>query len=30
MVYPTIRTLERLAKFASVNDVLDACASEQP
>lgn len=28
MVFPTIRTLERLAKFGSVDAVLAACASE--
>ena len=30
MIFPTIRTLERLRKFANVDEVLDACASEQP
>ena len=30
MIFPTIRTLERLAKFDSVGAVLAACASEQP
>ncbi len=30
MIFPTIRTLERLAKFTSVDAVLQACASEQP
>jgi recombination protein RecT len=30
MIFPTIRTLERLAKFTSVEAVLQACASEQP
>ena len=30
MIYPTIRTLQRLVNFASVQAVLDACASEQP
>jgi recombination protein RecT len=30
MIFPTIRTLERLAKFDSVDQVLEACASEQP
>jgi recombination protein RecT len=30
MIFPTIRTLERLVKFASVDAVLQACASEQP
>jgi recombination protein RecT len=30
MIFPTIRTLERLAKFSSVDAVLQACASEQP
>jgi len=30
MIFPTIRTLERLAKFVSVDAVLQACASEQP
>jgi len=30
MIFPTIRTLERLAKFDSVDAVLKACASEQP
>jgi recombination protein RecT len=30
MIFPTIRTLERLAKFESVDAVLKACASEQP
>ena len=30
MIFPTIRTLERLAKFDSVDAVLAACASEQP
>ena len=30
MIFPTIRTLERLEKFTSVDEVLRACASEQP
>lgn len=30
MIYPTIRTLERLAAYANVDAVLKACASEQP
>jgi recombination protein RecT len=30
LVFPTIRTLERLAKFESVDAVLQACAGEQP
>jgi recombination protein RecT len=30
MIFPTIRTLERLEKFESVDAVLAACASEQP
>jgi glyoxylase-like metal-dependent hydrolase (beta-lactamase superfamily II)/8-oxo-dGTP pyrophosphatase MutT (NUDIX family) len=30
MIFPTIRTLERLAKFADVDAVLAACAGEQP
>lgn len=30
MIFPTIRTLERLVKFASVDAVLQACAGEQP
>ncbi len=30
MIFPTIRTLERLSKFDSVATVLQACASEQP
>jgi recombination protein RecT len=30
MIFPTIRTLERLAKFASVQAVLQACAGGQP
>ncbi len=30
MIFPTIRTLRRLAAFDSVQAVLDACASEQP
>jgi hypothetical protein len=30
MIFPTIRTLERLEKFATVDAVLAACASEQP
>ncbi|MDB5954420.1 MBL fold metallo-hydrolase [Ramlibacter sp.] len=30
MIFPTIRTLERMAKFASVDAVLAACAGEQP
>lgn len=30
MIFPTIRTLERLEKFASVDAVLAACAGEQP
>ncbi|MDB5871222.1 MAG: gloB 3 [Ramlibacter sp.] len=29
-VFPTVRTLERLAKFESVDAVLQACAGEQP
>ncbi|TFY99713.1 MBL fold metallo-hydrolase [Ramlibacter rhizophilus] len=29
MIFPTIRTLERLAAYASVQAVLDACAGEQ-
>ncbi len=30
MIFPTIRTLQRLVDFTSVQAVLDACASEQP
>lgn len=30
MIFPTIRTLERLAHFAKVDDVLAACAGEVP
>ena len=30
MIFPTIRTLQRLARFDSVDAVLRACASEQP
>jgi glyoxylase-like metal-dependent hydrolase (beta-lactamase superfamily II)/8-oxo-dGTP pyrophosphatase MutT (NUDIX family) len=30
MIFPTIRTLERLEKFASVDAVLQACADEKP
>ncbi|WP_287064990.1 MBL fold metallo-hydrolase [Ramlibacter sp.] len=30
MIFPTIRTLQRLAKFADVAAVLAACAGEQP
>ena len=30
MIFPTIRTLQRLQAFASVQDVLRACASEKP
>ncbi|MES2786825.1 MAG: MBL fold metallo-hydrolase [Pseudomonadota bacterium] len=30
MVFPTIRTLEKLAKFTSAQDVLEVCATEQP
>jgi glyoxylase-like metal-dependent hydrolase (beta-lactamase superfamily II)/8-oxo-dGTP pyrophosphatase MutT (NUDIX family) len=30
MIFPTIRTLERLAPFATVDAVLQACAGEQP
>ncbi|AEG92032.1 Conserved hypothetical protein [Ramlibacter tataouinensis TTB310] len=30
MIFPTIRTLERLQRFATVREVLDACASERP
>jgi recombination protein RecT len=30
MIFPTIRTLERLAAYATVDAVLAACASEQP
>ena len=30
MIFPTIRTLERLAKFASAEAVLTACAGEAP
>ncbi len=30
MIFPTIRTLERLSPFATVDAVLQACASEQP
>jgi recombination protein RecT len=30
MIFPTIRTLERLQAFTTVDEVLRACASEQP
>jgi hypothetical protein len=30
MIFPTIRTLERLDKFGDVAAVLTACAGEQP
>ncbi len=30
IIFPTIRTLERLAKFDTVDAVLQACATEQP
>ncbi len=30
MIFPTIRTLERLEKFGSVDDVLAACAGDRP
>jgi glyoxylase-like metal-dependent hydrolase (beta-lactamase superfamily II)/8-oxo-dGTP pyrophosphatase MutT (NUDIX family) len=30
IIFPTIRTLERLAKFESVDAVLKACAGDQP
>ncbi|RYF16852.1 MAG: MBL fold metallo-hydrolase [Comamonadaceae bacterium] len=30
IIFPTIRTLERLEKFATIDAVLAACASEQP
>ncbi len=30
MIFPTIRTLERLERFANVDDVLAACAGERP
>jgi recombination protein RecT len=30
MIFPTLRTLERLAKYATVDAVLGACASESP
>lgn len=30
MIFPTIRTLERLERFATVDAVLAACAGEQP
>ena len=30
MIFPTLRTLERLAKYASVEAVLSACAHEKP
>jgi recombination protein RecT len=30
MIFPTIRTLERLAAYSKVDDVLQACANEQP
>jgi recombination protein RecT len=30
MIFPTVRTLERMATYATVDAVLDACASEQP
>ncbi len=30
MIFPTIRTLERMEKFASVEAILQACAGERP
>ncbi|TWO72142.1 MBL fold metallo-hydrolase [Caenimonas sedimenti] len=30
MIFPTIRTLERLEKFKRVDEILQACATEQP
>ncbi len=30
MIFPTIRTLQRLATYANVHAVLEACASERP
>lgn len=30
MIFPTVRTLERLARYESVDAVLGACAGEQP
>ena len=30
MIFPTLRTLERLAKYPTVDAVLDACAGEAP
>jgi recombination protein RecT len=30
MIFPTVRTLERMEKFTSVDAILAACASEQP
>ena len=30
MIFPTIRTLKRLAAYAMVDDVMRACANEQP
>ena len=30
MIFPTLRTLERLQNYSSVADVLHACAAEQP
>ena len=30
MIFPTVRTLERMATYATVGAVLDACATEQP
>ena len=30
MIFPTVRTLERLAAYATVDDVLQACASGKP
>ncbi len=30
MIFPTIRTLERLADYSNVDAVLNACANEQP
>ena len=30
MIFPTIRTLERMAKFETVDAILQACAGEQP
>ena len=30
MIFPTVRTLRRLAAFARVDDVLDACQREKP